>query len=112
MELAEEHLAPQHIGQCIGVRRAVGGYVGFLPQERPLVLQDDAGAMQQRQRIGGYDTVWTIKGGKDVITGSLSDRDWHGRQEINGAARLHDGKLTTEITSWFVVREPERERLA
>ena len=49
----------------------------------------------------GYDIIWTVIGRKNIIGGMARD-EWKGRLELNGAYRIHTGKVCGQISKKFI----------
>ena len=53
----------------------------------------------------GYAVLWTLLGGKAILGGPISRKDWEGRLDISGAYTLAKNQVDGTLTARFISRD-------
>jgi hypothetical protein len=53
----------------------------------------------------GYDILWIVTGGKDIIGGSITPDSWKGELRFSGVYRIRGSKVEGSIKTRFISRE-------
>jgi hypothetical protein len=67
----------------------------------PRALQVRKETFERYLQEKGYEVVWIVAGGKDVLGGGLSRQERHGLLRISGAARLENDQIVSHLNGQF-----------
>ncbi len=82
-----------------------GNLIAFDPSVRspgPEALLINRDVFLKFLNDNGYDLLWTILGGKNIIGGRMFPEDWKGRLELTGTYRIHHQNPEGVINSKFI----------
>jgi hypothetical protein len=91
-----------------------GNLVAFDPSVRsqgPRVLLFQRDSLLEFLDSRGLTLFWTLLGKRGTIGGPMSDRDYKGHLEINGAYIFENGELSGGARFDFVTPGPQREEV-